>query len=243
MALFMIGIGLNDEKDITLKGLELVKKSDFVYLENYTSTLNCTIDKLEKFYGKKIVYASRSMVENNAGEILDKASKKNVAFLVIGDVFSATTHTGLLIDAKNKGIKVEIVHNTSILDVVSETGLFLYQFGKTTSIPFIHENVKAPVKVFNDNYKLGYHTLFLFDLDPKNNKFLNISDAATYLIGNGVSKELICVGCARMGGINQEIKTAKLKDFLSFEFNNFPQCLIIPGKMHFLEEEFIERFK
>jgi len=32
MTLYMIGIGLNDEKDISIKGLELVKKADFVYL-------------------------------------------------------------------------------------------------------------------------------------------------------------------------------------------------------------------
>ena len=37
MALYMIGIGLNDEKDISLKGLEAVKKCTKVYLERYTS--------------------------------------------------------------------------------------------------------------------------------------------------------------------------------------------------------------
>ncbi len=36
MALYMVGIGLNDEKDITVKGLEAVKKCDSVYLESYT---------------------------------------------------------------------------------------------------------------------------------------------------------------------------------------------------------------
>ena len=37
--LYMIGLGLGSSKDITLKGLELVKKADMVYLEQYTSLL------------------------------------------------------------------------------------------------------------------------------------------------------------------------------------------------------------
>ena len=37
--LYLIGLGLADETDITVKGLELVKKSERVYLEAYTSIL------------------------------------------------------------------------------------------------------------------------------------------------------------------------------------------------------------
>ncbi|MBT6995438.1 diphthine synthase [Candidatus Woesearchaeota archaeon] len=243
MALFMIGIGLNDEKDITVKGLELVKSADIVYLESYTSTLNVPISNLEEFYGKKVILADREIVENGVDKILEEASSKNVAFLVIGDVFSATTHAGMLMDAKEKGVSVEIVHNTSILNVVTETGLFLYQFGKITSIPFNYSDVKVPVDVFNDNYEKGYHTLFLFDLNPSEKKFLKVSEVSKYLILKGISGDLICVGCARMGGVDQEIKVSKLKDFVDFRFEKTPQCLIIPGKMHFLEEEFLERFK
>ena len=66
MTLNLIGLGLNDEKDITLKGLELVKKADFVYLENYTSKLNCNLSYLEKLYGKKIILADRKLVEMDA---------------------------------------------------------------------------------------------------------------------------------------------------------------------------------
>lgn len=36
---FLIGLGLGDAKDITVKGLEIVKKCDKVYLEAYTSIL------------------------------------------------------------------------------------------------------------------------------------------------------------------------------------------------------------
>lgn len=38
--LYVIGLGLGDEKDITLKGLEAVKKCEKVYIEAYTSLLS-----------------------------------------------------------------------------------------------------------------------------------------------------------------------------------------------------------
>lgn len=37
--LYLVGLGLSDETDITVKGLEVVKKATRVYLEAYTSIL------------------------------------------------------------------------------------------------------------------------------------------------------------------------------------------------------------
>ena len=37
--LYIIGLGLADEKDISVKGLEIVRKADRVYLEAYTAIL------------------------------------------------------------------------------------------------------------------------------------------------------------------------------------------------------------
>ena len=38
--LYIVGLGLGDERDITLRGLEAVKKCDKVYIEAYTSLLS-----------------------------------------------------------------------------------------------------------------------------------------------------------------------------------------------------------
>jgi len=54
MVLFIIGLGLSDEKDITVRGLEAVKSCKRLYLEFYTSVLgmeNWGREKLEAFYG------------------------------------------------------------------------------------------------------------------------------------------------------------------------------------------------
>lgn len=44
--LFLVGLGLGDDKDITVKGLEVVKKCKRVYLEAYTSILTVGKDAL-----------------------------------------------------------------------------------------------------------------------------------------------------------------------------------------------------
>ena len=46
----MVGLGLGDEKDITVKGLEAVKRSEKVFLEAYTSILGVDIDRLVGAY-------------------------------------------------------------------------------------------------------------------------------------------------------------------------------------------------
>ncbi|MCK5347632.1 MAG: diphthine synthase [Candidatus Heimdallarchaeota archaeon] len=244
MTLNLIGIGLGDEKDITLRGLELIKKSDLIYLENYTSKLNCDISKLEELYQKKIIPADRDLVENK-DEIITNAESKKISLLIIGDVLGATTHLDIIQRAKEKNIRINIVHNASILNTISETGLSLYNFGKVTSIPFENKNIKSPIKAFDDNQKNGLHTLFLLDLKPDEDKFMQIDEAIEYLIKNNIKEETHAIACCALGSKKQMIKFAALKELKdsALAFNVFPQCLVIPGKMHFTEEEFIENFR
>lgn len=242
--LYIIGIGLNDEKDISLKGLEAVKKCDYIYLENYTSKLNIPINYLEKLYGKQVILADRDLVEKNAEDILDMASIKKVAFLVIGDPMSATTHTDLMLRANKRGIKTQIIHNASIITAVGITGLQIYKFGKITSIPFDNENIETPYDVLAANQKAKLHTLFLLDLDPKENKFLSINDAIRYLLKLEIKRgeriftdKTLCIGCAKIGSLDQIIKAGKANDLLKENFKEGLHCLIVPSKLHFMEKE------
>ena len=239
--LYLIGIGLWDEKDISIKALEAIKRSKKVYLENYTSKLSCSQKKLERLYKKKIILANRDLVESSTNNILDEAKKSNVAFLVIGDIFSATTHIDLFLQAKKLKIKTEIIHNASVITAVSDTGLEIYKFGKTTSIPFNNENIKTPIEVFKANQSNNMHTLFLLDLDPENNKFMTAQEAASYLIKNGIDENEKAVACGALGSPSPEIKYDKLKNI---KIKKLPQCLIIPAKnLHFKEEEALALWK
>lgn len=243
MTLYFIGIGLNNEKDISLRGLEAIKSSDFIYLETYTSVLQCSIKDLEKLYKKKIILANRELVEKQAEQIILKNAKnKNVSFLVIGDPMCATTHTDLILRAKKLKIKTEVIHNASIISAIGITGLEVYKFGKTTSIPLENENIKAPYDVLINNLDKGLHTLFLLDLSPEDNKYLTIKQAIEYLIKQGVTEKTQAIACARIGSKNQKIAYAEINKLKELDFGKPPFCLIIPAKLHFIEEEALQQW-
>src|SRR3989344_2075923 len=235
MVLYLIGIGLSDEQDITLKGFEAIKKAEKVYLEYYTSRLQVEPAKLEAFYGKKIMVCNRELVEQRAEEtILADAQHHDVAFLVIGDVMGATTHSDLILRAKEKKISVIIINNTSIINAIGNTGLELYKFGKTISIVFPQKNYAPETcyDVIKQNQSIGAHTLCLLDIhtDEKKRK------------ENVLSENTLVLGCARMGAgaHDQLIKAGTIKNLLNVNFGKTPHCIVIPAKeLHFKEEEMI----
>ena len=243
MTLYFIGLGLNDEKDISIKGYELVKKCRYVYLETYTSVLQCSKQDLEKFYNKKIIKADRDLVENHAEKtILKHAKEADTSFLVIGDPMCATTHLDLLTRAKEKNIKTRVIHNASIVNAVGITGLEVYKFGRITSIPFENKNIKAPYNVLISNMEKGLHTLFLLDLKPDEKKFLKIKDALNYLEKQGITKETKAIACARIGSDSPAIRYGALEKLKEIDYGSPPYCLIIPADLHFMEKEALNKY-
>lgn len=208
MVLYLIGLGLGDAKDISVRGLEIVRQCDLVFLEAYTSIFwlgnadatrastgedgvdddnTSPVDKVEQqlqeFYGRPIQLADRDFVESRAEEIYEPALHKNVAMLVVGDPVAATTHVDLVLRAKEMGVRVELIHNASILTACGTCGLQLYHFGQTVSLPFWDtaqrttlskepsSSTAVPItswysKIFY-NRRGGLHTLCLLDIQMK----------------------------------------------------------------------------
>jgi len=274
MTLTFIGLGLCDAKDVTIRGLQSIQMSHVVYLEHYTAILANDITELEYFFGRPIIIADRNLVESKAEEtILRDAETKNVAFLVVGDVFSATTHTDLFLRAKQKGIVVDVINNASILTAVGITGLQLYKFGKTTSMVFFDDKWKPQTAydVVKQNKSLGLHTLILLDIkvaepskeDLKSGKldgiashsaqpprFMTVKRGVEQLLeiesirGEGIIKEnTLLVGVARLGSDTAAIKVGTAKDLIEFDFGAPMHSLIVPGDLHFLEEEVLALYK
>ena len=265
MTLYIIGIGLGDKKDITVKGLEIVQDSDLVFLEHYTSVLSSSKEELEEFYNKKIILADRNLVENKADEILVPAKTKNVSFLVVGDPFGATTHSDLFLRAKEKRIEVKIIHNASIMNAVAETGLELYKFGATTSIVFDDDWLpETPYDVIKDNLSRGLHTLCLLDIKvaepskenlkkginkPEPPRFMTINQALSVLKKIELKRkekiihdDLLIVGVARLGSDDQKIVAGELLEIEKVDFGKPLHSLIIPGKLNEIEKEIIKKF-
>ena len=269
MVLYVIGLGLGDEKDITVRGLELVKSSDKVFLEAYTSILGgVPKDRLEAFYEKEVVVADRGMCENDADDlIIEPAKTQAVAFLVVGDPVCATTHTDLVIRAKEVGVKVEMVHNASIMGAAGACGLQLYNFGHTVSIPFFDEKWR-PTSFYPKikyNRQGGMHTLCLLDIKVKEPDFdammkgktkflppryMSVKTAAEQLLeaeethGENVydGKKTLCVGLARMGQPTQKMVAGTLEELLTVDMGGPLHSMIICGDLHDLELEIIKEF-
>ncbi|KAF4563119.1 diphthine synthase [Pleurotus pulmonarius] len=174
---YIIGLGLCDEKDITVRGLEAVKNSTRVYLEAYTSILMVQKDRLEAFYGKDLIVADRDMVETQSDEILAGADTGDVSLLVVGDPLGATTHTDIVLRARALGIPVRIVNNASIMNAVGVCGLQLYNFGQTVSLPFFTETWKPDSWYgrIKENLDIGLHTLVLLDIKVKEQSEENLA--------------------------------------------------------------------
>ncbi|CAO1631864.1 unnamed protein product [Parajaminaea phylloscopi] len=170
MTLFVIGLGLCDETDITLRALEAVRSSERVYLEAYTSILMVEDyqERLEKLYGKPVILAHRETVELESDDILALAATANVSFLVVGDPLSATTHTDLILraHAAQPKVPVRIIHNASIMTAIASSGLQAYNFGQTVSVPFWTEEWKPDswLERIDENLQRGNHTLVLGDI-------------------------------------------------------------------------------
>lgn len=168
---------MSDEKDVTIRGLEAIKKSERVYLEAYTSILGVGKERLETFYEKEIIVADRDMVETESDDILANADKVDVSFLVVGDPFGATTHADLLLRADALDIPYTVIHNASVMNAVGALGLALYNYGQTVSIPFFTDNWRPDSWLgrIRENSKLGLHTLCLLDIKVKEQSEENLA--------------------------------------------------------------------
>lgn len=241
--LVLVGLGLWDEKDISLRGLEEAKACDIFYLEEYTSKLfGATKQDLESLFGKEIQKVGRDFIES--GEILNYAVRNKVALLVPGDPMIATTHSDLILRAKEKGINVKVIHNASIYSAIAETGLQIYKFGKSATIPFWKENFKPTsfYDVLKENQERGLHTLLFLDIKTEEDKYMSPNHAMEILEKCGMDENIKIVVCSRLGSENKSIKYGAVKDLKNEDFGSPLHVLIIPGKLHEKEKEFLESF-
>ncbi len=231
--LYLVGLGF-ETFDLSLKAVEILKKADKIYFETYTNDWKGDIKEIEKIVGKSIEKLERSDIEENISRYLEK--DKNIAILVPGDPLVATTHTTIILEAKKLGIKTKIIHAPSIFSAISVTGLQLYKFGKTATVPWT-EQISNVEETIRNNKNLGLHTLLLLDINMNGEEGLEI------LMKKGIVKsdEKIVIA-SRIGLEDEKIlygSSYKLKE------ENFPSpsVIIIPGNLHFAEKEFLELYE
>lgn len=249
--LYLIGLGLNAE-DISIRARDVIRKCSKVFLEAYTSILLSYEEMLrlvqDVLQRDDLIQADRKMVEEMAEEvILPPAAEGDVAFLVAGDALCATTHCDLYLRAVERGIPVKVIHNASIVNAVSGTGLQIYKFGWTVSVPFFDGNWR-PASFLDRcaaNLGLKMHTLFLLDIKTKEQnleallrgkevfdppRFMLCPVAARqvcWLLENGEQRDLykerglesdsLCVACMRVGTDTQQFLCTTLRSLAEMD--------------------------
>jgi len=235
--LYLIGLGLWDEEDVSVRALAAIKKCDSVYAEFYTNKWTGDMKKIENITGKSVTTIKRQDVESE--RLTDEARHKDVALLIPGDPLSATTHIQLMIDAKEKGIDCRVVHSSSIYTSVAETGLQLYKFGRATTLVFLDEsfNPSSQYEVIMENRKAGLHTLVLLDI-REDNRYMTVRDGIDVLMKVGIlDGDTKIIACCQIGSKDQKIRYGTMKQLAKEPLEGTPAVIIVPGRLHFKEEE------
>jgi len=251
--LSFVGLGLWDEEDLTLKGLARAQRADVVYIEFYTSHWHGNIKSLEKIIKKKINILKREDLEEKSDKILEEAKEKKVVILVPGDPLIATTHISLISNVIKNDIEVEVIHNASIYSAIAETGLHIYKFGGSATIPLPEKTSEVlPLSTYETlkgNANIGLHTLLFLDV-VSNGKYMTPNQAIkTMLELEEFMRQKIftdntkIIVFGRAGSDDPLILYGKVKDLLYKNFGEPPFVIIIPGKLHFTEKEFLEFYK
>jgi len=245
--LYLIGLGLYDEQDVSLKGVEALKKADVIYAEFYTSRLfQGNIKSLEYKLGVQINVLKREEVEEE-NIPLKEAQDKDVAFVCAGDPLIATTHTDLMIQARKRDIETTVIHSSSILTAAPGlAGLQAYKFGKVTTIPFTEENYfpHSPYLAIRKNLEEKLHSLVLLDIQAHRDRYMTANQGLEYLLqveekrNEGIiTGDTLAVVVARAGAEKLVVRADIISKLVDEDFGGPLHCLIIPSDLHFMEAE------
>ncbi|KAI8821925.1 tetrapyrrole methylase [Chytriomyces cf. hyalinus JEL632] len=227
-------------------------------VQRSTTELNgLPTDRPEALYGKKIPLADREMVESDLNAILKDADSINAA---------ATTHTDLVLRAKELDIRVTSIHNASIMNAIGCCGLQLYNYSQTISIVFCSDSWRPDsfYDKIKQNRAIKLHALCLLDIKVKEQSIENMArgrkiyEPPRYMTVNQAVEQLleveekrqekvysattIGVGMSRIGAPDQRIICGTLQELLEADFGEPLHSLVLAGEMHFLEADILKTF-
>jgi diphthine synthase len=233
MALHLIGTGV--AFDLTVSGIEALKACDEAFIETYTNPIAPErIAELERIVEKRINMLDREKLESSY--LIEKAKSSDVCILASGDPLTATTHITLILEAKQKGIPVTVIHNSSIHSVApARAGLQMYRFGKTASLVNPRPNYKptSSLDIVRENLKRDLHTLVLLDTEPSPME----AKAALEML----SEFDHAVVLSRVGEKDEKVIYGKINELKSKGLGIAPFCIIVPASLHAVEKEYLDQ--
>jgi diphthine synthase len=243
--LTFVGLGLYDERSITVAGRDAIAAADRVFAEFYTSKLvGVSVSDLEAAYDTTIEVRDRAGVEQDPDPILDAAADGEAVFCTAGDPMISTTHVDLRLRAHDRGIETRVVHGTTAEAAASSlTGLQNYRFGKATTLPFerAHGGTGVPdsvVATIDDNRDRGLHTLVFLDIKAEADDYMTASTAAELLVGD--YEDTLAVAVCRAGSPDPIVAADRLSALATRDFGSPLHLLVVPGDLHLLERDALE---
>jgi diphthine synthase len=246
--LSFVGLGLYDERSVTVEGRDRIRSADAVFAEFYTSELvAATVSDLEAYHDVSIDVRDRDGVEGDPSPILDAATEGDAVFLTAGDPTVSTTHVDLRLRAHERDIESRIVHAPTVQTAASGlTGLQNYRFGKATTIPFprAHGGDGVPdsvIETIEDNRSRGLHTIAYLDIKAEDDDYLTGSSAAD-LLSTHWREDVLGVVIGRAGSPDPVVEADHLSALATQSFGSPPHLLVVPGELHPIEREALGAF-
>jgi diphthine synthase len=250
--LTFVGLGLYDERSITIEGRDALRGADRAFAEFYTSRLvGTSVEALGAYHDVDIEVRDRAGVERDPAPILDAAANDDVAFLTAGDAMISTTHVDLRLRAIDRGIDTRIVHGVTAQSAASGlTGLQNYRFGKAVTLPFprAHGGADVPESVVTSveaNRERGLHTLVYLDIKvddargaDDDEQFMT-ADVAAGLLAE-VWPDDLGVVVARAGSPDPIVTADRLAALAERDFGSPLHLLVLPGDVHHVEADALE---
>mgnify|MGYP006284398539 CR=1 FL=1 len=252
--LSLIGLGIVDERTVPLRGIDLMEASDRVFCEFFTSILEeGSLSRLEEIIGKEIEILDREGIEEKELVMRSLEDADHVCLLTAGDPLTATTHQEIRLDALKKGYRVDIINSGSIFTAAAgAAGLQHYKFGRTTTLAYPEGDYfpTSPLDMILENSERGLHTLVLLDIQAHNERYMTAPEGCDIILKmaeksgtSSIGPDDMVVGIARAGREDQRVIYSRIEDIRGMDLGGPPHCLIIPGKLHFMEEEVLELFR
>ena len=246
--LWFIGLGISGISQLSENTIEIIKNSDIVYLESFTSPIPENEKKqLEEFSNGEFKIAKRWLVEDG-NEILENAKKKKTVLISYGDPYIATTHLDLKTRAIKDGIDTKTIHSSSIVSsLVGEAGLHYYKIGKILTIMNDPKSMITPYNIIFDNLLNKAHSVILLEYNEDKEFFLEPKNALELLLEveasqkrKIISSNSFVIIASRIGKNDQQIFSGKISELLNEDFGSPPHSIIIPGNLHFTELDAIK---
>jgi diphthine synthase len=253
--LTFVGLGLYDERSVTVAGRDAVRAADRVFAEFYTSRLvGADVADLEAYHDVTIEVRNRDGVEGDPGPIVDAGAAGDAVFLTAGDPMMSTTHVDLRLRAADRGVETRLVHGPTAAAAASGlTGLQNYRFGKATTLPFpaAHGGEGVPasvVETLDANRERDLHTLVYLDIkvgerrvgDGETDRYMTAAEAASLLETH--YGDTLAVAVARAGSPDPVVAADRLSALADREFGPPLHLLVVPGALHHLEAEALVEF-